>query len=191
MSQSTGKPGEAPLVVERFDPSRHEVATFTCGNAALDVYIHTTILRDEEEHTAAGYVLVEPFRDSEVVGYFTLSSYAFSRRQARRRDRDKHLGGYDAVPAALIGRLAVATTAQGHGVGSVLLYSALVQVLRIREHVGISVVVVHAIDDAAAKFYEHNGFTPFRDEPHHLYYPLATFEASLLDAEKVAIRLST
>jgi GNAT superfamily N-acetyltransferase len=192
VNQTTGESGESPLVLERFDPNRHEVAAFTCGNAALDGYIHTTIRRDEEEHTAAGYVLIDPSRDSQhVVGYITLSSYAFSRRQARRRDRDKYLGGYDSVPAALIGRLAVATTEQGQGVGSVLLYSALVQVLRIREHLGISVVVVHGIDDSAANFYEHNGFTRFRDEPHHLYYPLATFEASLLDSERVAIRQSS
>jgi hypothetical protein len=44
---------------------------------------------------------------------------------------------------------------------------------------GVSAVAVHSIDDAAASFYEHHGFTRFRDEPGHLYYPLATFEASL------------
>lgn len=179
MRATAGMADPSPLILERFDQNRHDVAAFTCGNAALDVYIHTTILRDEAQHTAAAYVLVEHPGASRVAGYFTLSSYAFSRRQASRRDRDRHLGAYDPVPATLIGRLAVAMTDQGQGVGSVLLYSALVQVLRIREHLGISVVLVHGIDDAAANFYEYHGFTRFRDEPSHLYYPLATFEASL------------
>lgn len=178
----------SPLVLERFDPNRHDVAAFECGNAALDAYIHATIFRDEEEHTAAGYVLIERPDASRVVGYFTLSSYGFWRRQARRRDRDKHLGACDPVPATLVGRLAVVTNEQGQGLGSVLLYSALVQVLRIRENLGISVVLVHGIDDAAANFYEHNGFTRFRDEPRHLYYPLATFEASLLEQERASMR---
>jgi GNAT superfamily N-acetyltransferase len=105
-------------------------------------------------------------------------SFSFSRRQARRRDRDRLLGQYDPVPAVLIGRLAVALGQQGKGIGSVLLYSALVQVLRIRERVGVTAVAAHSIDDAAASIYEHFGFTRFRDEPRHLYYPLATFEAS-------------
>jgi GNAT superfamily N-acetyltransferase len=124
-------------------------------------------------------VLVEPVTPSQIVGYFTLNSFSFSRRQARRRDQDKYLGRYDPMPAVLIGRLAVALGEQGKGVGSVLLYSALIQVLRIRERLGVSAVVVHAIDDAAANFYEHYGFTRFRDAPRHLYYPLATFAASL------------
>jgi hypothetical protein len=45
--------------------------------------------------------------------------------------------------------------------------------------VGAAVVVVHALDDEAARFYAHNGFTAFRDEPHHLYYPMKTIAAAL------------
>jgi hypothetical protein len=75
--------------------------------------------------------------------------------------------------------LALGLQRNGKGIGSGLLYSARVQVLRIRERVGVTAVTVHGIDDAAATFYEHFGFARFRDESRHLNHPLATFEATL------------
>jgi GNAT superfamily N-acetyltransferase len=166
-------------LVQRFDAYHHDVASFSCRNSTLDAYIHSTVERDEQHHTAVAYVLVDPAQLSRVLGYFTLNSFAFPKRQARRRDQDKHLGSYDPVPAVLIGRLALDRSVQGQGLGSVLLISALTRILAIRERLGVAVAIVHAIDDPAAAFYEHNGFTRFRDEPRHLYYPLSSFEAAV------------
>ena len=171
--------------VERFDPARHDVSRFSCGNPTLDEYLRNTVARDEAQHTAATYVLIDTAPTStlhRVFGYYALNSFSFPRRQARRRDRDRHLGGYDPVPAVLIGRLALDRDFQGRGLGSALLSSALMQILTIRESIGVAVAVVHAIDDAAAAFYEHQGFTRFRDQPHHLYYPMVTFEAALAES---------
>lgn len=169
-------------LVERFSHDRHDTSRFACGNLILDAYVRETLTRDEAQHTAAAYALLRAADTAEprrVIGYFTLSSFSLAKRQARRRDRDKHLGGYDPVPAVLIGRLALDLEFQGQGLGGALVIAALVEILAIRERLGVSVAVVHAIDEAAAQFYEHRGFTRFRDEPHHLYYPLATFEALL------------
>jgi GNAT superfamily N-acetyltransferase len=174
-----GSNDDSPFDIVLFDADRHDATEFTCGNDSLDTYLHVTMPRDLSQRSAVAYVLIDPLHASQIVGYFTLSSFSFSRRQARRRDRDRFLGQYDPVPAVLIGRLAVALAQQGKGIGSVLLYSALIQVLRIRERVGVTAVTVHGIDDAAATFYEHFGFARFRDESRHLYYPLATFEATL------------
>lgn len=186
MSTPTTNLGGEPVspIVERLDPIRHDVLGFTCGNPALDAYIHTMVIRDEDQHTAAAYVLVDPTERNtsrRVIGYYTLSSFALAKQQARRRDRDKHLGGYDPVPAVLIGRLGLDAEFQGRGLGSTLLFAALRRILIIREGLGVAVAVVHAIDDTAAAFYEHQGFTRFRDQPHHLYYPLVTFEAALAE----------
>ena len=173
--------------VERFDPARHDGSRFSCGNPALDEYVHNTVARDEAQHTAATYVLIDAAALStphRVFGYYTLNSFSFPRKQARRRDRDRRLGGYDPVPAVLIGRLALDRDFQRRGLGSALLTSALIKILTIREEIGAAVVVVHAIDDAAASFYEHQGFTRFRDQPRHLYYPLVTFKGSVGGVEE-------
>lgn len=170
------------IVVERLDARRHNVGRFRCGKSDLDAYLHETVARDEHQRTAVAYVLVDADESAQlrrVIGYFTLNSFAFATRQARRRDQDRHFGRYDPVPAILIGRLALDTDFQGRGLGSVLMVSALAQVVTIGETLGVAVVVVHAIDDEAAAFYEHQGFTRFRDEPHHLYFPRATIMAGL------------
>lgn len=174
--------GSASPIVERLDPARHDATRFACGKPALDDYLRGTAARDARDHTAVAYVLVDPADDAphrRVLGYFTLNSFAFPKKQARRRDQQRHLGGYNPVPAVLIGRLALDALAQGQGLGSVLLVTALVRVLALRDKLGIAVVVVHAKDEDAASFSEHQGFTQFRDEPNHLYYPLTTFEAAL------------
>ena len=187
-SSRTDSDAEAILnQAERFDPARHDASGFSCGSPLLDDYIRRIIARDEAQHTAAAYVAIRPQPSSKphrVFGYYTLSSFSFPRRQAKRRDRDKHLGQYDPVPAVLIGRLALDREFQGRGLGGALLASALIQVLKIRENLGVAVVVVHAIDEAAAAFYEHQGFIRFRDEPNHLYYPLATFAAGIGGPER-------
>jgi GNAT superfamily N-acetyltransferase len=176
------------LRVERYDPNLHDQSGFSCGNPALDAYVQYALARDEDHHTAAGYVLVDtgdPADRRRVIGYFTLNSFGLPKKQARRRDRDKVLGIYDPVPAVLIGRLALDARFQGQELGNALLATALKQVLAIRESLGVTVAVVHAIDEQAAQFYEHFGFTPFRDEPYHLYYPLKTFEATLTEVDEL------
>lgn len=184
MSDSPTEPAPRDLLnrVERFDPTRHDVSTFSCGNPILDDYLRGAVARDEAQFTAAAYVALTPARSSEpqrVFGYFTLNSFSFPKQQARRRDRDKLLGAYDPVGAVLIGRLALDREFQGRGLGGALLTAALIQVLTIRETLGVAAVVVHAIDEAAATFCERQGFTRFRDEPNHLYFPLSVFAARL------------
>ena len=169
-------------IVERYSTEFHIVSDFSCGNASLDDYIRIHQERDENDHTAVTFVLVDREATSSpkpIIGYFTLNSFTLPRLQARRRDRDKYLGRYDPVPAVLIGRLALDARFQGRGLGNTLLLAAFMKVLRIRDEIGIAVVVVHAIDEAAAAFYQHHGFTQFRDEPFHFYYPLATLESGL------------
>jgi GNAT superfamily N-acetyltransferase len=169
------------IVVQRFLSHQHDVSRFFCGNASLDAYLQDTLARDEAHHAAVAYTFVRAADTAalrRVIGYFTLSSFSLAKRQARRRDRDKYLGGYDPVPAVLIGRLALNREFQGQGLGGALVTAALFEIRAIRERLGVSAAVVHAIDEAAAQFYEHQGFTRFRDEPSHLYFPLAAFEAT-------------
>lgn len=166
------------VLVERFDRSRHDTSHFQCGEPSLDEYIHHLLARDEADRTAVAYALlarIDPAPARRVLGYFTLSSYTFSKRQARRRDRDRYLGVYDPVPAILIGRLALDMAYQGRGLGNALLAAALREALEVSQQLGATAVVVQALHDLAAAFYAHLGFTRFRDEPNQLYVPLETF----------------
>lgn len=181
MSRCCARSPAGGTAAPRGDPARHDTSRFACGNPTLDDHRRDTAARDAADRTAVAYVLVDadPTPLRRILGYFTLNSFAFPKKRARRRDQDKTLGGYNPVPAVLIGRLALDAACQGQGLGSVLLVAALARVLSVSEQVGVAVVVVHGIDDAATGFYARQGFTPFRDEPNHLYLPLATFAAGL------------
>ncbi len=166
-----------PTIIERLDPARHDTGSFDCGKPSLDTYIREIAASDERTHAATAFVMVDPddaAMPRGIIGYFTLSAYAFQREQARRRDRDRSLPGYRIIPALLIGRFALDRRHQGRGLGSTLLLAALARSYRLSGELGLAVVVVHALDDEAVGFYTHQGFTAFKEEPRHLYIPVAT-----------------
>jgi GNAT superfamily N-acetyltransferase len=76
------------------------------------------------------------------------------------------------VPMVLLGRLAVERTAQGQGLGSLLLVDSLLRTVRLSEQIGIRAMEVHAIDEAARAFYLRYGFVSLADDPKHLYLPI-------------------
>lgn len=61
----------------------------------------------------------------------------------------------------LIGRLAVDKKFTGQGLGYSLLQHATVRALEAAETIGIRAIMVHAVDEHAAGFYQKFGFTPF------------------------------
>lgn len=77
-------------------------------------------------------------------------------------------GSPDAIPSILLARLALATSLQGEGWGSVLLVDALGVAVEAVRKVGGRLLVVDAIDDDAVGFYEHHGFSEVPENPRRL-----------------------
>lgn len=77
------------------------------------------------------------------------------------------------IPIDLIARLAVATTHQGHGLGTDLARDAFTRILSTSEQGGIRAVFVHAVDQHAASFYQQLGFEPATPDGRSLMVPLA------------------
>ena len=108
-----------------------------------------------------------------ILGYYSLSNYGL-RVGELPAELTRRLPKYPMVPAALLGRLAVASQSQGVGRGEFLLADALRRTLRVAEEIAIHAVVVDAIDSVAAAFYARYGFKPFPGEQLRLFLPLAT-----------------
>ena len=70
----------------------------------------------------------------------------------------KHIPRYPLVSCTLIGRLAVVKDQQGQRLGSILLADALQRAFESASTVGSSMVIVDALDEAAAGFYAAHGF---------------------------------
>jgi predicted N-acetyltransferase YhbS len=102
-----------------------------------------------------------------VVGFYALAAASVSPKGATERlmrGQSKH----QPVPAILLGRLAVDSDHQGNEVGRSLLQDALLRSVTAADSIGARAVIVHAISDRAASFYERFGFEPSPTDPHHL-----------------------
>ena len=85
----------------------------------------------------------------------------------------KFVPRYPLVAATLIGRLAIAQQRQGEGLGTLLLADALRRAYTSAAVVGSSMIVVDAISEQAAAFYEATGFIRLPDSL-RLVLPTAT-----------------
>ena len=154
----------------------HERASFTCGKPPLDDFIRARVSQYEKRRLGKTFVAVPP-DEPRVIGYYTLAAGAidFERLPAdAARKLPKH-----PVPVVLLARLAVDQSVQSKRLGEGLLLDALQRSLDLSAGLGVHAVEVDALDDAAARFYCKYGFTPLRDNPLHLYLPIATVEQVL------------
>ncbi len=94
-------------------------------------------------------------------------------------DLRRRLPRYEAIPAALIGRLARDERVRGQGVGELLLADAIVRILSAAQSVAVFAIVVDAKDERAATFYEGYGFERFPTRPLRLFLPASTAAAAL------------
>ena len=111
---------------------------------------------------SAVFVLVHPSHPRHILGYYTLSAYALAQGDVPELAR-RYVPRYPLVSATLIGRLAVARDHQGQGIGTLLLADALRRADNNAAIVGSSMIVVDAIDEAAADFYGAFGFVRLPD----------------------------
>jgi GNAT superfamily N-acetyltransferase len=135
----------------------HDHAGFTCGVESLDRYLKTQAGQDVRRKANAVFVLTARAEPVRILGYYTLCAMAISQGEVPEAAR-KHVPRYPLVSATLIGRLAVAKDRQGQRLGAVLLADALQRAYDSAGTVGSSMVVVDALDEAAAGFYTAHGF---------------------------------
>jgi predicted N-acetyltransferase YhbS len=116
-------------------------------------------------------------RDDTVVGYFSLTMASVRREDAPTR----LVRGLPAYPVGmvLVARLAVDSAQQGAGLGARLLSEALRKAVDAGEIAAARLVLVDAIDGAAASFYERHGFTPAPENPLRLFRRMKEIRASL------------
>ena len=154
----------------------HDRTTFHCGQPALDDWFRHRASQDEKRNVARVFVAVTP--DLGVIGFYSLSSLSLS-LEALPEEVAHRLPRYDAIPAALIGRLARDERVRGRGVGELLLADAIQRILGAGRSVAVFAIVVDAKDDRAAEFYRAFGFRVFPLQPKRLFLLTATAAAAL------------
>jgi GNAT superfamily N-acetyltransferase len=151
----------ADLKIEPFG-SHHNRAGFFCGVQSLDRYFKTQASQDVKRKINGIFVLVDPREPAEVLGYYTLCATALSQGDVPENVR-KYIPRYPLVSATLLGRLAVASHQQRRGLGALLLADAVKRAYASASSVGSSMLIVDALNEQAATFYEANGFVCLPD----------------------------
>jgi GNAT superfamily N-acetyltransferase len=162
--------------VEPVEPVRHRLREFSCGNDALDRWLHAYAGQAQRRDLARTYVAIDA--DQRVVGYYTLVAGQVEHAEAPAQVR-AGVSRHFPIPIALIARLAVATTHQGQGMGTDLVRDAFLRILSASEQIGIRAVLVHAVDQSAASFYQRLGFDGATADGLTLMVPLVAVRSAL------------
>ncbi|KGM34181.1 GNAT family N-acetyltransferase [Inquilinus limosus] len=163
------------LVIEPLG-SRHDRSPFSCGQPALDDWFRRRAGQDEKRNVARVFVAVDD--EIGIVGFYSLSSFTLALPDLPEEIARK-LPRYDAIPAALIGRLARDERVRGRGIGELLLADAIRRILGAGRTLAVFAIVVDAKDERAVSFYESFGFRPFPSRPDRLFLPAATAAAAV------------
>lgn len=147
----------------------HDLTEFDCGVETLNRWLKEHAHRAMADGTARVYVWTAP--DSPVVtAYYAVTPTLVVKAELTSAQAK----GLREVPAYLLAKLALDQTLKGQGLGGELLFDALSLLVRAAETGGGRLIVVDAIDDNAASFYQHYGLKPVKGNPHRLVITVAT-----------------
>jgi GNAT superfamily N-acetyltransferase len=132
----------------------HDASQFDSGEPALDSWLREHAARTARRHLSATHVWAQ--EEGRILAYATLAAGVLL-----KADLPKAVGhGYpDRIPAILLGRLALDKQLRGQGLGGVLLAEVLGIAAQSAGRIAAAFVVVDALNESAASFYLHHGFT--------------------------------
>ena len=132
---------------------RHDLSRFDSGQPGLDRWLREHARSAEARRTARTFVWLDG--GGSVIAYYTIAAHLLERVDL---PRNVGRGNPDYIPAVLLARLALDRTLHGQGLGGALLADALTRIVAATRVVAARFVVVDAIDEPAASFYERHGF---------------------------------
>jgi GNAT superfamily N-acetyltransferase len=138
-----------------------DVSRFDCGQDSMNEWLRRHALNNHLSGLSRVTVLTAR-SSSEIVAYVTLSSAQIERaflRKTLQRNRPA------AIPATLLGQLAVHKDHQGQGHARSLLYFALRTALAASYEIASFGVITHPINDGVRGFYRRWGFEELPFDP--------------------------
>lgn len=144
---------------------KHSLDGFCSGEDSLD----TWLLRHARDAEGAGSarVFVTAHDGSQVAGYYALAAGSVEPADATiRLMRGQPVAR--SVPVVILARLAVDQRHQGVGLGESLLQDALLRTVGAAEAIGVRAIIVHALNETVADWYQRYGFERSPTDPLHL-----------------------
>lgn len=163
---------ETDLVIEPLNRN-HNRTVFNCGIESLDRYLKHQASQDIKRRIRRVFVVCSHQDKTKVLWYYMLSTLSID-LSALPEKLAKKLPKHP-IPAALIGRLAVDVSAQGKGIGKILLSNAIKRTLAVSDDIAIYAMVVDAINKEVESFYLQYGFANLASDGKRLFLPLKSF----------------
>jgi GNAT superfamily N-acetyltransferase len=161
---------ERGLDIEPFDHSKHDYGEFCSGVTSIDNYIKRTAKKHQKHGMARIWVAVLP-GSTKIIGYYALNAMSLDANDLPEKLR-KHAPNHGNVPSVILSMIGVDSSAQGRGIGRVLMRDLQRRVAVVASQIGISVIMLEVLDDGNQEeicrrkaFYEKRGFQSFPSRP--------------------------
>ena len=161
------------MIIEPFDPERHDRTAFSCGLDRLDNFLKLSAKKQQVGDFTR--VRVATIRgQASILGYYALNAH-FLAGDGLPNDLTKN-APRSGIPVIYLSMIAVDCRCQGRGIGRALLASALTRAAHAAEDVGLKAVILDVIEDDGAamtarrhEFYTSMGFQSFPSRPLRMF----------------------
>jgi GNAT superfamily N-acetyltransferase len=143
----------------------HPRKQFRCGEEAVDDWLATKALQNQDKHLSVTRVLLD--ESGTIAGYYTLATAQvdFGDLPAEvAKGLPRRL-----LPVAVLAWLGVSTDHQGRGLGRLLLAQALRDCYEAGQTFAFIAVILDCLGDAAKAFYQHWDFEELPGHPYRLF----------------------
>jgi predicted GNAT family N-acyltransferase len=138
---------------------------FDCGEESLTRYLKLFAMQNMRKMLNTCYVHAK--EDLQVKAYYTLSNYSLIKNEIKP-DTFPFKMVFDHIPTTLLGKLAVDKSMQNQGLGQWVLLDALSQSYKIAMFSASTAVVVEALNEPAATFYQRFGFKLLHENKYYM-----------------------
>lgn len=161
----------SPRAPSGADPVRE----FQSTEESLNAWLKDRALRNERAGNSRTFVSVD-LDTGLVAGYYCMCASALVHENANAALKKN---SPNPIPVILIGRLAVDSRYSGLGLGRSLLRDAMSKAVTAARIVGSRAVIVHALNESAARFYEKYGFKMVPHGERVMYMLMADIEQTI------------
>ena len=135
------------LGIERFDTARHDRAAFDCGVGRLNNYLRFSARKQQKDDMTRVYAVVVE-GSARILGYHAINLGMMNVDEMKRRPRGAPDHGE--IPVLFLGQVAVDKTAQGRGLGGILMHHVFEKACAVSDMAGCHAILLDAIADSVA-----------------------------------------
>ncbi len=163
------------MALQRPEPlsAAHVLDGFDSGVPSLDDWLRKRALPNQASGASRTFVTCD---GGLVVAYYALAASAIATESAPGKFRRSMP---DPIPVVVLGRLAIARSHQGQGLGRALFQDAAQRIVQTADTIGIRGMLVHAISDEAKTFYLQLGLDPSPLAPMTLMVTIADLRLAI------------